>query len=648
MMRSLFAGVSGLRNHQIRMDVIGNNIANVNTVGFKAGRVTFKEVLHQTLQDATSPSETYGGRNPAQVGLGMSIGSVDTLFSQGGLESTEQMTDLAIQGEGFFVVSDGTRSLYTRAGDFHLDADGRLVSPHNGLIVQGKMADATGNILSGTSMGDIVLPFGRKAPALGTTEIEYRSNLNADSDAKIENWTMSSALTTFATVTGTAAPSTLTITAGTNDELKISVDGSTAETITIAAGTYAAVDALITAINTAIAANANLNGEVTAVNVGGKVSFRTTDAGADASITLTEGNALANLNISAGATDEGGLAGTSDSLNTLGLVSGDTIRIAGTNPDGSAVSATYTYADGESVQDLLDAINAAFTGATTSLGEDGKIVLKDDTAGDSLTSISLSASPSNTGTITLPGFSNTVAGRDAGVHSTSIFVYDSLGNKHNIEITFTKSSASNTWDWTVTIDGGLISPTEGDRGQVTFNNDGSLAAFTSSDNAPLRFSPGGGAESMSVTLNGGRSGGFDGITQFASPSTTIASDQNGHGMGVLSSISIDSTGKITGTFTNGVSQTLAQIALATFNNPGGLLKVGDNMYEVSGNSGQAVVGLAGTNVASTIVAGALEMSNVDLAKEFTNMIIAQRGFQANARVITTSDTLLDEITRLKR
>ncbi|MDZ7262637.1 MAG: flagellar hook-basal body complex protein, partial [candidate division KSB1 bacterium] len=184
MMRSLYAGVSGLRNHQVRMDVIGNNIANVNTIGFKAGRVTFKEALSQTLAGASRPSGDLGGTNPMQVGLGMSIGSIDTLFVQGSLESTGQMTDLAIQGDGFFIVSDGKQRYYTRVGAFGFGADGRLVYTANGLAVQGRMADANGVIATGATIGDIVLPFGQKAPAKATTSVDFSGNLDASAKPK--------------------------------------------------------------------------------------------------------------------------------------------------------------------------------------------------------------------------------------------------------------------------------------------------------------------------------------------------------------------------------------------------------------------------------------------------------------------------------
>ena len=176
MMRSLFSGVSGLKNHQVRMDVIGNNISNVNTMAFKAGRVTFKEGFAQVLQGAARPTADRGGTNPRQVGLGMQVGSIDTVFNQGNLESTGVATDLAIQGDAFFVVARGSERFFTRAGNFQLDAEGRLVSATNGFAVQGRSA-VNGTLLD--TIGDIRLPTGQQTAAMETTEATIAGNLNA-------------------------------------------------------------------------------------------------------------------------------------------------------------------------------------------------------------------------------------------------------------------------------------------------------------------------------------------------------------------------------------------------------------------------------------------------------------------------------------
>ena len=415
MMRSLFSGVSGLRNHQIRMDVIGNNIANVNTVGYKSSRVTFEEAFAQLLQGASRPpgdsSSVSGGVNPVQVGLGMNIGSIDLLFTQGNIETTGVTTDLAIQGDSFFVVSDGSGKNFTRSGNFQLDANGRLVASTNGYIVQGKLA-VDGVLTDG--IRDIKLPFGQKSAARATENISLAGNLDAEAQV------------------------------------------------------------------------------------------------------------------------------------------GDT-------------------------------------------------------------------------------------------RETTITVYDAMGAREEVTITFTKASGT-TWDYDIAVADGTVA--SGDSGTLTFDNEGRLT--TPVPNTPFVFTPLSGAADVSIDIDWGTAGQVTGLSQFAAPSTAVLKEQDGYTMGDLERFSIDQTGTITGAFTNGVTLTLAQIALADFNNPAGLIRTGDNMYTVSANSGSPVLGFSGEGSQSAITSGALEMSNVDLAQEFTSMITAQRGFQSNARVITTSDEMLQEVVTLKR
>jgi len=418
MMRALFAGVSGLRNHQTRMDVIGNNISNVNTVAFKASRVTFKEAFSQLLQGVSRPPGTLGGINPIQVGSGMSVSSIDQLFSQGTLESTGETTDLAIQGSAFFVVSNGFQRFYTRAGNFQLDAGGRLIAPNNGYVVQGIVADSSGTFSNSSTVTDIVLPLGQKSPARATTQISLTGNLN------------------------------------------------------------------------------------------------------------------------------------------LGAQVADT-------------------------------------------------------------------------------------------HAMGVVVFDGAGAPHNLEIMFTNTGPG-AWDWDVTSPTATITPAGA--GTVTFNSNGSMATFVLPGAATaLTVTPSsGGGSPFDITLGAGTINDIDGLAGFANPSNAVVSSQDGFSSGDLTDISLDTNGVITGFFTNGVSQALAQIALANFNNPSGLLRQGDNMFGESANSGLAVLGFAGTSNTSTLTPGALENSNVDLSSEFTNMIVTQRGFQANARVITTADEMLNELVNLRR
>ena len=659
MMRSLFAGVSGLRNHQIKMDVIGNNIANINTVGFKSSRVTFEESLTELLKDASRPHGGVGGINPQQVGLGISVGSIDTHFSQGEFETTGNTSDLAIEGDAFFVLSNGQAEYYSRAGNFVVDGEGRLVSPKNGFVVQGLIADSTGVIQPGSPQ-NIVLPFGQKSPANATTVINYACNLDSDTQALAQIWAAD--FSEPAKVIGSGAPGTLTID-GTNNTLNITIDddlgGTVTRSVTISSATYSTISELVAEINMQISGDTNLAGEVVAevVDNGGTdvVQIRTVDAGGTSTEITLSGNATTNLNLS---TSQVTGVDTTTDLNDLSIVTnpltnGDIIRISGINPNGNVVSTSYTYTTGDTVQDFIDALNSTFSGATASLSSEGKIRLTDGVAGETSTAVNLSFidDDSSGSVVTLPAFRAIQTGRDAGTHTTSITVYDSKGATHAVSCTFTNissESSPNVWSWEATIDNGDIIPAAGNGGTVRFNPDGSIVEFTVTDAQPLTFDPGEGADTMAITLGGGETGTFSGITQLRSPTTTVAKYQDGYGMGNLQTISIDNQGKITGSFSNGVSQDLAQIILANFNNPAGLMRTGDNLYQQSANSGTPIKGTVGGGIQASINSGALEMSNVDLAHEFTEMIVAQRGFQANARVITTADSLLDEIVRLKR
>ena len=190
MMRSLYAGVSGLQNHQTRMDVIGNNIANVNTYGFKRGRVDFQDMISQQLNGASRPNEELGGTNPKEVGLGMSVAAIDTIFTQGNLQSTGVQTDLAISGNGFFVMKNGDQTYYTRAGVFGVDSEGTLVNPGTGMKVQGWMAtevDGTQVLRTSGTPGDLTIPVGQKDPPKATSDVRYFCNLNKNTPVIPEN-----------------------------------------------------------------------------------------------------------------------------------------------------------------------------------------------------------------------------------------------------------------------------------------------------------------------------------------------------------------------------------------------------------------------------------------------------------------------------
>lgn len=545
MMRSLFSGVSGLRNQQVKMDVISNNISNINTIGFKSSRINFAEELGQTLRPAQAGAT--GSQNAVLVGLGVRIGSIDRNFTQGILQTTGRTMDIGIEGEGFFVVNDGSKQLFTRAGNFLFDRSGRMVTA-NGMRVQGWTANLTGEIAQTASVGDIVFDATVISPAKATENVALTGNLDSTVSPVQQTWTANQAFTVLAS--GQPA-------ATTND----------------------------------------LN-----------------------DLTQT----------------------------TTTLVDGDTITIGGTNFDGTSVSATFTYGaanDGITIADLITVMDNAFSG-TVSL-TNGQLTLKDFNFGESQSTITLTAGTGNTGAIDLPGFVLTAEGF-APKSSTSIEVFDSLGSKHILNLTFTKTENLREWTFEATLAGTEVI-SAGSRGTITFNSDGSMnPPLYENGQSLLIFDPNNGASNVSLNLDFENTTGLSGITQFAGSSELQMPFQDGQSKGELVTFAIDEKGKIVGSFSNGRNRLIAQLAMASIKNPEGLVHIGSNIYELSGSTGIPLIGKAGSEIEAATLSGTLEASNVDLAQEFAEMIIAQRAFQSNARIITVSDQFLNEVTQLKR
>lgn len=391
MLRSLYSGISGLRSHQQMLDVTGNNIANVNTVGFKSSTTVFQDTLSQMTQGAGGPQTGIGGTNPAQIGLGVQVAGVSTNFAQGSAQATGKATDLMISGDGFFVTRLGNDTVYSRAGAFDFDADGRLVTA-DGKIVQGYSA-TNGVVNDGGGLSDITLPIDAAAPATATSSATVSGNLPSD----------------------------------------------------------------------------------------------------------------------------------------------------------------------------------------TAVGE--------------------------------------TLNRDATV-------YDQYGTKHTLSLGYTRTAGG----WSVAASNGQGTSATG---TITFGADGKITS----------------GQTLQV---GGIAVDMTQLSGFASLNTASISSQNGHEAGSLQGYSISKDGTVVGSFSNGSSLAIGRIALATFANPAGLEKTGASGYRATANSGNANVGVPGSAGVGSLASGTLEMSNVDLSQEFTNLIVAQRGFQANARIITTSDEVLQELTNLKR
>jgi flagellar hook protein FlgE len=414
MLRSLFSGVSGMRSHQGMMDVVGNNIANVNTTGFKSSTATFQDLLSQIVSGAGAPTNLVGGTNPAQVGLGSRLSAITTNFSQGALQVTGKSSDLALQGDGFFVTERNGQQMYTRAGSFNFDANGNLVSP-DGAFVQGWMADPVTKVINPNApIGNLTMPPGQ----------------------------------------------------------------------------------LIAPVNTS---------------------------------TVKLGNML-----------------------SAGAAIGDTVP-------------------------------------------------------------------------------------------TKVEVYDTQGVESTIDFVWTKTAA-NTWTCDATDEAGT------NIGNVTIVFDPATGEIQSTTPATWTIQPQVPAANWPnpITIDfGNPATDPDALKEFGGLSTAQAIRQDGMPAGTLQSFKIGNDGVITGVFSNGASQAVGQIAIASFNNPPGLEKAGNSMYRMSADSGLPQIGVAGTGGRGLLAAGSVEMSNVDLSQEFSNLIVAQRGFQANSKIITTSDDLLQTLINLK-
>jgi flagellar hook protein FlgE len=466
MMRSLFSGVSGLQNHQTRMDVVGNNIANINTTGFKRNRVNFQDILYQQLQGAAHPTEDLGGINPKEVGLGMSIASIDTIHIQGSLQTTGVGTDLAISGTGFFILQDGGKTMYTRAGAFSVDESGLMVNPANGMRVQGWMAREAGGetfIDVSRQVEDLIIPVGGKDPARATGTVNFACNLDKRIPEVPEN--------------------------PTEAELR--------------RGTW-----------------------TTAIDI-------------------------------------------YDSFGQTHILQVQFTRVPGQNNSWNAAV-------------IVDPEGADSTNTAAGLGE--------------------AAPAAGEPPVFTVNFSN---------EGTLLSAEDGAGNVSGAE------------------------------GQVLMNVAFDvLGAAPGEDGAPPR---------QEFVLNLGTLGGISNtITQYSEASSTKVVAQDGYTMGYLDNFKIDQSGVITGVYSNGNTRMLGQVAMASFPNQGGLEKAGDNNFVVSNNSGADNIGPSGVAGKGKIVSGALEMSNVDMAEQFVDMIVTQRGFQANSRTIQTADQLLQELLTLKR
>lgn len=649
MSNSLLAGVSGLRAHQAMLDVVGNNLANMNTTGFKAERANFSELISDTLRAATAPTASVGGTNPVQVGLGVRVASIDRDLRQGSFQSTERGMDVGIAGEGYFVVNDGRQNLYTRAGSFSLDSDHRLVMSGSGQRVQS------------TNGTDITIDSDAQLPAAATGTINLAGNL--DAAAAAPQATVLSSLQPYlqgtpSTLTGAAGPYAL----ADGMTMEVAVDGGPPRTVTFQAASFGAIGAA-TAAEVAAVLNAQVPG-INASDVGGAVQLASLRVGSASSLDVNEGTGSPAAVLGLSTTLSFGTqvpASAATPLNALpqtipAHVPGDRFDITGTDADGTPVGGTFVFGsgpgqNGTTVGDLMSFLTGLFPASSVNLGADGKLAITADANGASPLQVTMIDDPANTGFTTWSSLAAvpTTTGNDGATVTTAIDVYDTQGNAHTVRLTFHKTGASE-WEINAELpdDDGVV--LDGTVTGVRFREDGGFdfVSGTGLGDARLSFQFTGLNAAQDVQLALGSPGSFNGLTQFGGGATVAAIGQDGHASGSLASLAIGADGAIQGVYTNGQVQTLATLQIATFANPAGLLKVGDSLLSVSTNSGEPLLGQPGSGRAGSLTAGVLESSNVDVALEFTRLITAQRGFQVNARTITTTDQMLQELANLVR
>lgn len=657
MLDSIYIGITGVSSHQTRMNVISNNISNVNTTGYKGERANFADVMSRTLSGGGPQRAQIAATNPSQSGLGVGIGSIDTIQQQGTLQMTGIETDLAVDGEGYFVVSDGDQRFFTRDGTFSFDTNGRLYDPGTGLVVQGNLANADGTFNS--EVADLIIPLDRESEAIATTTIRISGNLDASSSGSgAPVWTGSTSFGLPARLTSSPNPGfPLDLTDLEDGGLMVRITSGTEETesmLNIPAKSYEDRLELIAELNSQISVNGALKNKVLfKTNELGELILRSVEGGDQVSIEVDNADPNANvasrLGFTAGTVETGVRASDTDALNDLAnigadLTDGDVIRFTGIKPNGERFDGSFTYEEG--VSDGADQLFAAVSNVYGSVNagidpETGQFILTDVNTQDRIVGFEIN-------------FSLLDSGIGSGIYgdqppfefSTNTQVYDEQGNPHSLTLNFTKGIVDNEWSWVATVDG--ITPAAGNNGKVVFNEDGTLRTFESSDQSPIVFQPGEGTPKMSIEIGADSTDRLGGLTQFVADSSVSVREQDGRTSGSLVSVSFQPDGNIVGLFSNGTSENMGRVSLASFGNADGLMRQGGNMFVQTEASGEAVVGAAESTVQGSIRSGQIEMSNVDLAAEFTNMIVTQRGFQASARSITTSDELLTEVVNLKR
>lgn len=555
MMRSMYSAVSGLKTHQTRMDVIGNNIANVNTVAFKSSSVTFSDILYQTTSNASGANATTGtgGVNAKQIGLGTTAAATKvSITSAGASETTGNPFDIRLTDKNstnFFIVNNGSENVFTRSGSFYVDGSGNLCMSSTGYTVMGWQVDET--------TGEI------RKDTVSALRIMQEKNLTSAPEA-----------TTQATIAGVLDENDADVKSGAGKVMNLNFYD-------------------------------NLGYQYTA-----KFAIKATGTDGEYTVELTSILDSNNKNITEGFTQAQmkDIFGDTDTKTTIASYS-STLPGCG-----------YTYdAKNGKLTDDTDA------GATIKI-KGGKILKDDNDTGKTIKDV-FGVSDGN-----LKNIQDSAAATNTDYEFTDVINADGT---HSYQIKKTSATSSLKFD---TKDGKFKSIGNGTEKSVELNlNNANLNKNGNFQNITVDFSQCLNYNNSGKSTIGADAGAVDGTTG------------KGRKLGAMTGIFIDTSGRIYGTYDNGNTELLGQIAVAQFSNASGLEKVGESCYRTTLNSGEFDgIGVEISADGSSMTTGELEMSNVDLSSEFTSMITTQRGFQANSRVITTSDTLLEELVNLKR
>lgn len=578
---AFYTGLTGMAANSRTIEVVGNNIANSNTNAFKSSRAVFSTMFGRTLSIGTPPGDTTGGTNPSQIGFGVKVAGTQRSMTGGAISPTGDGRDLAIDGNGFFMVESAGATMFTRAGAFRQNSAGDLATI-TGERLLGYPVDANYQVQRGTLTG-ISIPIGELTIAEATTVTRFSGNLNAGGVVGSRGTSvdlMASATTGFGLLAGATVPPTGTNVLETTSLLSEIEDPAATGTALFAAGQTI---------------------ELAGAQRGGS-TLPTSSLAVTATTTVQE--LMDFLTEALGIYDTGG-----------------------PNPDGNTPGVTLDPATG-----IL-----TITGNT---GESNALAI------DASDLRVLDADGSLAGT---PFVADTTAEADGESVRTSFIVYDSLGQPVQVEMAMvmeSKGDSGTTWRYYVDSRDNAGGDSRIATGTVSFDTSGRLLTTT-----PIGVTvdrSGTGAD-PALTFEIDLQDDAGEVTALADDTSAIAAVyRDGSPIGTLADFGIGSDGTVTGVFTNGLTRTMGQVALATFRNSEGLVDLGNNLFTVGANSGPAVEAAPGELGAGSIVSGALELSNVDLGQEFINMITASTGYSASSRIVRTADDLIQQLLLIGR